>query len=103
MSLCLFNPSESADRLLAAPGWFGTGVSLVSERHQTALRGRVPSASADATVGPKPDAPETSPCRRSGHSKRTARPPKGDGLVLASAGGIETPGRRWFRLPAASA
>ena len=55
------------------------GIALEQvERHQTALRGPVASASADATVTPKRDAPETSPCRHDGHSKTTARSPKGN-------------------------
>src|SRR6185436_13887195 len=70
----------------------GNGVSTpVSERHQTALRGPVPAAPAEAAVTPKCDAPETSPCRTGGHSKRTARPPKGNGLGLASRRGNRDP------------
>src|SRR6478609_8383418 len=104
MSLCLFNLSESADRSLAAPGWFMAPVSHSFERHQTALRGPAAPPSDGAAVAPKRDAPETSPCRRAGHSCRTARSPGGvTALRWRVGGGIETPGRRWAQLEAASA
>src|SRR4051812_17009675 len=55
------------------------GVALEQvERHQTALRGPVAATSAAATITPKRDAPETSPCRHDGHSKRMARSPQGN-------------------------
>jgi hypothetical protein len=51
-----------------------------SERHQTALRGPVAATPAAATVTPRRDAPETSPCRHDGHAKSTARSPQGNGF-----------------------
>jgi len=73
----------------------GNGVSSrASERHQTALRGLVPSTPVEATVTPKRDAPETSPFRSGGHSKRTARPQWVTVGRWRFGGGIETPDRR---------
>ena len=103
MSLCLFNLVRAANRFARSAGMVLATVSRSVERHQTALRGLVASTSANATVTPKRDASETSPCRPTGHSKRTARSPQGDGVVLASAEGIETPGRRSVQREAASA
>jgi hypothetical protein len=104
MSLGLFNHAEPAGR----PQQHRDGsrhrcLTRSRERHQTALRGPVGSAPADATAGPKPDAPETSPCRRCGHSKPAARPPKGDGLGRAFRRGNRDPRPAFLPPPTASA
>jgi len=85
MSLRLFNLFQAVDQSFAAPGWFLAAVSHSCERHQTVVRGRVPSPSGQATVAANDDASDTSPCRRNGHSKRTARSPKGDGFCRRAA------------------
>ena len=82
MSLRLFNPVR-ADRPTQTQRRDGScnGVTPAGrERSQTALRGPAALPSGGATVAPKRNAPETSPCRRDGHSKTTARPPEGDGF-----------------------
>jgi hypothetical protein len=65
--------------------------SRPAERHQTALRGQAASSfrEGDGCCSTS-NASETSPCRRAGQAKRRARPPQGDGLRQAQAGGIET-------------
>jgi hypothetical protein len=85
---------------LAAPGWFfcrhlisrSDNSVPVTRRCQTALRGR--PASSDNRLSPQSgDAPETSPFRRLGYSKRQARPPKGDSSHREHAGESRPPSR----------
>src|SRR5262245_9472777 len=81
----------------------GNGVALVSERHQTALRGRVADPLGPATAAPWRDAPETSPCRLDGHATTTARSPQGNGRRLAKRRGNRDPRPSWFQPTTASA
>ena len=93
---------------MAAPTFCSTGMvrATVSRpvkpaRHQTALRGQATFPSEKATVAASGDASETSPCRRTGKARRSARPPKGNGFRQANSGGIETSVSR-ERLPSAA-
>jgi hypothetical protein len=97
MAFRLFNRSEPTEFTQRRDG-SSHGVSL-NRAAPNSLTGPVASASADATVTPKHDVLETSPCRRDGHSKSTARSPEGDGFRWRFGEGIESLGRRCFQFP----
>ena len=103
MSLCLFNLFRAADQYHAAPGWFFERcLTLTSGTKQSYEVGslRFPAKRLSHT---RCDASETSPCRRNGHSKTTARSPKGDGFTLANRRGNRDPRPSLLQHKAASA
>src|SRR6478672_12124019 len=104
MSLRLFNLFGAGRPVTRSTGMVLATASRSVERHQTAFRGPAPSPSGGAAAGPKPGAPETSPCRQGGHSKRVARSPGGvTALAGEAAGALRPPVRRWSPPKAASA
>jgi len=104
MSLALFNFFGAGRPVARSVGMVLATVSRWFERHQTALWGPTPGPSGPAVVAPKRDASETSPCRRGGHSKRTARSPEGVTIPAGDPRGnreppsLVAPARRPHRL-----
>jgi hypothetical protein len=80
MSLRLFNPAEwPTEQVQRRDGSWPRCRARSPEWHQTALRGPAPSPPGEGAAAPQRDASETSPCRRDGQAKPTARPPQGNG------------------------